>query len=149
LPSGQHFRKGEKRGVGRSKGQGLGVYSCSRVLFQLDKRSREYRLMRQIRKDLTEHVGGRPNPLQRMLIERAVVLSLRVAMIDQKIVAGEILTQMDNNQALAWNNALRRTLVSLGVQPAAAPAPSLNDVLSDIAARRAVSDLDDDDEAAA
>ncbi len=147
MPSGQHFRKGEKRGVGRPKGAGLGVYSCNRTLLQLDKRSREYRLMRQIRRDLTEHVGGHPNPLQRMLIERAVVLSLRVAMIDQKIVAGEILTQMDNNQALAWNNALRRTLVSLGVQPATAtapPAPSLQDVLANIAARRRA----DPDEAA-
>jgi hypothetical protein len=138
-----------KRGPGRSKGQGLGVYSCLRSLVRVDKRSREYRLMRQIREDLTAHVGGNPNPAQRMLIERAVILSLRVAMLDQKIVAGEILTGQDNVQYLAWSNSLTRTLRTLGVDPAAASQPNLNDVLAEIASRRAQPDADDGDEAAA
>jgi hypothetical protein len=147
LPSGQHLR--EKRGPGRPKGSGLGVYSCNRTLLQLDKRSREYRLMRQIRKDLTEHIGGSPSPVQRMLIERAVILSLRVALLDQKIVDGEILTTMDNNQYLAWSNSLVRTLRELGVQPTDPPAPSLDAVLHDIAARRHAQPEDEGEEAAA
>jgi hypothetical protein len=68
------------RGPGRAKGDCLGVYSCNTSLVEVDKRSREYRLMRQVRKDLTAHIGGSPNAAQRMLIERAVILSLRVAM---------------------------------------------------------------------
>lgn len=92
--------------------------------------------MRQVRKDLTAHIGGAPNPAQRMLIERAVILSLRVAMLDQKIVNGEILTQLDNVQYLAWSNALVRTLRALGLDPTSAPEPTLEQVLGEIAARR-------------
>jgi hypothetical protein len=102
---------------GRRKGQGLGVYSCNTSLLRLDKRSREYRLMRQVRDDLTDHIGGQPTAVQRMLIERAVILSLRLALLDQKIVDGRLLTTMDNNQYLAWSNSLVRTLRELGVKP--------------------------------
>jgi hypothetical protein len=131
---------------GRCKGQGLGVYFCLTTLVNLDKRSKEYRLMRQVRQDLTAHVGGSPSPIKRMLIERVVILSLRVAMLDIKIVNGEILTQMDNVQYLAWSNGLVRTLEKLGIEPATAPQPSLSDVLQGIAARRA--DSPDDGEGA-
>jgi hypothetical protein len=140
LASGAHLK--DKRGPGRPKGSGLGVYSCNRSLIELDKRSREWRLMRGVRHDLTTHIGGKPNAAQRMLIERAAILSLRVAMLDQKIVAGEILTTMDNNQYLAWSNSLVRTITRLGINPATAPQPSLGDVLADIAARRAQSEED-------
>jgi hypothetical protein len=124
------------RGPGRSKGQCVGVYSCNTTLVEVDKRSREYCLMRQVREDLTAHIGGKPNPAQRMLIERAVILSLRVAMLDQKIVAGEFLTQLDNNQYLAWSNSLVRTIGRLGINPATAPQPTFEQVLADIARRR-------------
>jgi hypothetical protein len=139
-----------KRGPGCPKGSHLGVYSCNTSLVEVDKRSREYRLMRQVRKDLTAHIGGSPNPAQRMLIERAVVLSLRVAMLDQKIVNGELLTTLDNNQYLAWSNSLVRTIARLGVDPTSAPPPSWTDVLSGIAARRrSEPDEDEPDEDAA
>ena len=118
------------------KGVHLGVYSCNTSLVQLDKRSREYRLMRQVRKDLTAHIGGSPNAAQRMLIERAVILSLRVAMLDRQIVEGEILTTLDNNQYLAWSNSLVRTIARLGLTPTDGPRPTLESVMADIAARR-------------
>lgn len=127
---------GEKH-RGRMKGQCLGVYSCSRSLLRLDRRSREYRLIRQVRQDLVEHVGGKPNAAQRMLIERAAILSLRVAMLDQKIVDGAILTTMDNHQYLAWANALRRTIAALGLEPAPPPQRTLEGIRAEIIARRA------------
>jgi hypothetical protein len=139
---GAHLK--EKRGPGRPKGSGLGVYSCNRSLVEVDKRSREYRLMRQTRKDLTAHIGGYPNAAQKMLIERAVILNLRVAMLDRKIVSGEILTTMDNHQYLAWSNSLVRTLRALGLAPASASAPSLNDIVAEIASRRAQPDAGPD-----
>jgi hypothetical protein len=105
--------------------------------------------MRQVREDLTDHVGGKPNAAQKMMIERATILSLRVAMLDQKIVDGAILTTMDNNQYLAWSNSLTRTLRELGLQPAAAPQPTLQEVLAGIHARhQAEEPIDEDDEAA-
>jgi len=131
------------RGPGRSKGQCVGVYSCLTTLVEVDKRSREYRLMRQVRNDLTAHVGGSPNAAQRMLIERAVILSLRVALLDKKIVNGEILTQLDNVQYLAWSNSLVRTIARLGLDPAAGPQPSLEQFLTDITRRRAQPDDED------
>src|SRR5205823_2217501 len=114
----------------------VGPYSRPHMLAKLDGRTREAALLRSVREELTAYVGGRPNPLQRALIERAAVLSLRVAQIDAKILGGEELGRHDNNQALAWNNALRRTLVELGVnQLEAAPAASassLADVMAEI-----------------
>jgi hypothetical protein len=127
-----------------ARAKGLGVYSCLTTLTNLDKRSKECRLMRKVRKDLTYHLGGSPSPIQRVLIERAAILSLRVAMLDTKIVNGEMLTQMYNVQYLAWSNGLVRTLDKLGLTPAAGPQPSLGDVLADIVARRAP--LEDDDQ---
>src|SRR5271166_3087322 len=101
----------------------IGPSSRPITLAKLDGRTREAALMRKVRAELTTHVGPNPSVTQRFLIERAVVLSLRCAQIDQKILAGEVLTLHDSNFALAWNNALRRTLVALGVsEPAAATA---------------------------
>jgi hypothetical protein len=106
----------------------IGTYSRRFGLTKLDGRTREAVLMRRVRDELTRHVGGNPSVTQRLLIDRAAVLSLRVAQIDQKILAGEPLTLHDSNFALAWNNALRRTLVQLGVESAErASAPSLHD----------------------
>jgi hypothetical protein len=103
-------------------------------LSKLDGRTREANLMKRVREELYAHVGGKPTTTQRLLIERAVILSLRVAQIDAKILAGEPLTTHDSNFALAWNNALRRTLVALG-SGAAARAPTLADHLASLSAR--------------
>lgn len=82
--------------------------------------------MRQVRAELLEHVGGRPTATQRMLIDRAALLTLRLAQIDRRIFADQDLTILDNNQTVAWQNALTRVLVALGVhQEAAREAPSL------------------------
>jgi hypothetical protein len=105
-------------------------------LWKLDGRTREAALMRRVRGELIAHCGGRPTVVQNALIERAVILSLRVAQIDAKLVAGETLTLHDSNAALAWNNSLRRTLVALGVQEKAAPQPTLQETLAAIASRR-------------
>jgi hypothetical protein len=107
----------------------IGPYSRPFALAKLDGRTREASLMRRVRAELTAHCGGSPSATQRALIERAVILSLRVAQIDAKILAGEALTLHDSNFALAWNNSLRRTLVALG-QPAAQKAPTLADYLA-------------------
>jgi hypothetical protein len=95
------------------------LHSRPSAFAKLDGRTKEAALMRRVRAELTAHVGGNPNAVQRALIERAVILSLRVAQIDARIVAGETLTLHDNNFALAWNNALRRTMAAIGLEPAA------------------------------
>jgi hypothetical protein len=115
----------------------IGAYSRPFTLAKLDKRTREAWLMRRVRDELTRHVGGEPSVVQRMLIERAAVLTLRLAKLDEKIVNEPgALTLHDCNFVIAWQNALTRCLVALGVEPAAAPVPTLNDILADIGAQR-------------
>jgi hypothetical protein len=76
--------------------------------------------MRRVRRELTEHVGGKPTAIQRALIERCCILSLRVAQMDAQFLEGKTPTLHDTNFSLAWSNALRRTLVALGVNGHAA-----------------------------
>lgn len=122
------------------KGRHIGPYSRHGRLCKLDGRTREAALMRHVRKELIAHVGGHPNPVQRALIERAVILTLRVAQIDTKILQGEVLSLHDSNYALAWNNSLRRTLTALGVDSvstSAKPQPSLAELIRAKAAQAA------------
>jgi hypothetical protein len=114
------------------KTRAIGAYCRPPTLAKLDGRTREAALMRRVRADLIQHVGGSPNAVQRALIERAAVLGLRVAQLDAKIMAGEALTLHDSNFALAWNNALRRTLVALGLTPAAGKPPTLADLTREV-----------------
>lgn len=86
--------------------------------------------MRWIREALVKHVGGRPSTVQALLIERAVILALKCAQIDAKIMSGETMTRHDSEHGLAWVNAYRRTLIALGIEPASQPQPSLADLLS-------------------
>jgi hypothetical protein len=109
----------------------IGPYCRPHALAKLDGRTREAALMRRVLADLTRHVGGAPTVVQRMLIERAAVLTLRLAQLDRKILADHALTIHDNNHAIAWQNALTRALVALGVHQQAAPALSLSQYLAD------------------
>src|SRR5260370_34618180 len=93
----------------------IGPYSRLHRVAKLDGRTCEAMFMRKVREELTAHFGDKPNIIQRHLIERAVILSLRCAQIDDMIMSRKLLTTMDNNQGLAWQNALRRTLIALGL----------------------------------
>jgi hypothetical protein len=113
----------------------IGPYSRPAAIVELDGRTKEALLMARVRDELTAHVGGNPTAVERILIERAVMLSLRCAQLDIKIMSGEVLTQHDNSHALAWNNGLRRCLVDLGLK-ARAPMSRETD-LSDWVTRQA------------
>jgi hypothetical protein len=56
----------------------IGPYSRPLALAKLDGRTREAALVRRVRAELTAHVGGNPTFPQRMLIDRAAVLALRM-----------------------------------------------------------------------
>src|SRR5262249_28068579 len=87
--------------------------------------------MRARRDELVAHVGGRPNGVQRRLIENAVWLSLKLELMNEKLVEGEMFKARDHNHYLAWSNALRRILALLGLQ-GTTPAPkTLADVLGE------------------
>jgi hypothetical protein len=92
----------------------LGPYSKEIQLGLVDGRTREGRLLAQMRRVLIEQVGGDPTPPQRILIERAAYLQLRCAKLDSRLIDGTF-TQYDNASYIAFCNALRRALVSLGL----------------------------------
>jgi hypothetical protein len=114
-----------------------GPYSRPSGLAALDGRSREGRLVRAVRRELTAHLGGRPSAAEKMMIERAAWLSLRLAQLDAKMAADGF-TEHDQRFYIAWSNALSRLLRSLGLKGsrAAAPARSLADHLAERRAAR-------------
>jgi hypothetical protein len=101
----------------------LGAYSKEIVLARPDGRSREARLLKQMRASLFQHLGGedRLSPPQRVLVERAAMLQLRVATLDEKVLGGTF-SEYDAKTYLAFSNSLTRTMTALGLDPVAAAA---------------------------
>lgn len=108
----------------------IGPYSRPTALAKLDGRTREARLMRQVRAELTAHVGGNPSATQRQLIERCAWLSLHVAQLDARTAEGRALTDHDSRQYLAWSNTLTRTLRQLGLEGRKQRPPTLQDLIA-------------------
>lgn len=119
------------------KARGVGPYSRPHALAKLDRRTREARLMQNVREDLLRHLGGHASAVEAMLIERAAVLSLRVAMFDQQILEGG-LSERNQREYLAISNTLTRLLRQLGMKgPAEAPGEALRRHNEALAAREA------------
>ena len=85
--------------------------------------------MRQVRKDLIAHLGGNPSVTQRVMIDRAAWLSLRIALLDAKILDGSF-TEHDSRTYLAWSGHLSRLMRDLGLKGAAQTPRSLREHLA-------------------
>lgn len=85
-----------------------------RALGTLDGRSKEARLMRDTRDELTAHVGGSPSPTQKALIDTAVQLRLRIAVMDRAFSKTQTQTEHDNRTYLAHANSYARVMKLLG-----------------------------------
>ena len=94
-----------------------GPYSRPESLGKISGRSREGRILKGVREELAAHVGGKPSATQRALIDRAAMLTLRIAMMDAKQPSG-ILSERDAREYLAWTNTLTRLMRQLGMQGA-------------------------------
>ncbi len=102
----------------------IGPYSNCATLAKLDGRTRHARLVKSLRSELIAHVGGTPSTTQRLLIDQAAQLQLRIAMMDADGDGIGGMTERNQVQYLAWSGALSRLLRDLGLQSAAAPAPT-------------------------
>jgi hypothetical protein len=116
----------------------LGAYSKEIVLANPDGRTKEARLLRQMRTALFRHLGGESNLTapQRAVVERAAMLQLRCAVLDQRVVDGTF-TEYDAKTYLAFSNSLTRTLNALGLDPASSrrrPGQDLDEHLARLAA---------------
>lgn len=121
-----------KRKYRRAKRIG-GAYSRI-ALGDIDGRLREARLMREITDDLTAHCGGKPSAVQRQLIQRAAVLHLRLALMDDQEPDGHM-TEKTAREYLCWNNAYCRTLRLLGLKGTPERSPGLAEILAAMPAR--------------
>jgi hypothetical protein len=106
------------------------------MLAKLDRRTKEAWLLEAARASFTRHVGGAPNDIQRVLIERASRLMVYIETMDAQALEDGTMSERNSRQYLAWTNSLRLTLRELGLKaaPAVVP-PSLGDYLSRRAAR--------------
>jgi hypothetical protein len=99
------------------------------MLAKLDRRTREARLLATKRAELTRHVGGAPNDIQRVLIERASRLLLYLEVMDRETLEAGTMSERNSRQYLAWQNSLRLCLRELGVKAAPASAPPSLDLI--------------------
>jgi hypothetical protein len=99
----------------------IGPHSRPDKLQIVDGRLAEGRLMARVRAELTQHLGGSPSATQRILIDRAAALSLRIHLMDRESARSGEMSERNGRQYLAWSNSLTRVLRQIGL--AAAPAP--------------------------
>jgi hypothetical protein len=64
---------------------GTGAHWRANRLVKINGNTREGWFLTAVRTELIEHVGADPTAVQKLLIDRAAVLSLRLAQIDKKI----------------------------------------------------------------
>lgn len=95
----------------------LGPYFRESRISKPDGRTREARLMASVRAELAEHVGGRPNVAQQLLIDRAAVLVARLHLMDRRTPARVPMTPGEVHHYSAWNAALAKLLGTLGIAP--------------------------------
>jgi hypothetical protein len=108
----------------------IGPHSRPKKLALLDGRRAEAKLMREVSDELTAHIGGKPTITQRMMIERAATISLRIRLLDRLTLSDAGLSEKNAREAVCWENALRRTLIALGIKGASERTPSLQDYLA-------------------
>ena len=62
------------------------------------------------------------------MIERCAWIQLRLTLMDRRIgLAGDEFSERDARHYLAWANSLSRLLSRIGIEPAAATTPTLNE----------------------
>jgi hypothetical protein len=84
-----------------------------RGVAHLDSRTKLGRVHKATIKKLVEYFDGEPDIIEIGLIRRAAMLQTKCLMLDEKIVSGQDLNEMETNHYLTWSNALCRTLQRL------------------------------------
>jgi hypothetical protein len=108
----------------------IGAYSRYIALGSIDGRRREAKAMREVVAELTRHVGGRPSSVQKLLIDRAAKLHLRLLIMDAATEPGGGMSEKNAREYLCWSNAYTRTLGLLGLRATEARPESLAEVLA-------------------
>jgi hypothetical protein len=112
----------------------IGPHSRPHKLAVIDGRRAEARRLKEVRAELTAHVGGNPSTTQKMVIARIAMLTLRMELMDGRALKTGDMTEKDAREYLAWNNTVSRMLMQLGVHAAPARPRTLADHLASKAA---------------
>jgi hypothetical protein len=107
----------------------VGPYSRAAILQKPDGRTREARLVASLRAELIAHLGGSPSVAQRMMIDQACELQLRIAIMNRKFMQTAEFTEHDSRTFLAWNNSLTRLLARIGLKGIRPPQPTLVEMM--------------------
>lgn len=102
----------------------------------LDGRSALGRFVRDLERQLIEHLGGAPSITQQLLIERLIKTTVQLNALDEKLSSGEW-TDHDSRTHGGLINRQRLLLRELGLKGAAEKPPSLADYLAAKAAKAA------------
>lgn len=100
----------------------------------VDGRSTEGRYMRDIERQLTEHIGKPPSAPERLLIARVARTSLRILLLEEKLDAGNW-TDLDNRTLSGLQNAFTGMLRTLGLEAAPERAKSVDEMLAELRGR--------------
>ena len=92
---------------------------------KLDGRTLEAQFINRVREELRGQIGN-PTPVQELLIDRAALLSLRLAQIDRKILNDDDLTTIDS---YSITDALVKCCQALGVTKTSMR-PSLRSIMA-------------------
>ncbi len=103
-----------------------------RQLRQLDGRSREAKIIREIQAALVDALGGDPSPQQILIIQRACVKALRCAAMEHEILSrdGDVPDSLQHDY-LRWSRELRSDLLALGLDRRSAEVADLKSYLQD------------------
>ena len=103
------------------------------ALQKLDQRTKEARLVREIRAALVKYVTGSadriPTEVQAALIEQACQIKLRIALMDKRFTTVDQMDDGATRRYLAWSGHYARLLKQLG-PGVAAKEPSLSEYLA-------------------
>jgi hypothetical protein len=95
-----------------------GPYSREAAIARPRAQTKEARFCNHVRDELTAQVGGTPSATQKYLIERIVMVLLRIELMDNVALRNSTLTESQARDYLAWNNTVSRMLRALGTKPA-------------------------------
>ena len=94
-----------------------------------DGRTKPARFYRNAIAELMDHLGPQPTAPQRMLVQSVAVKFTRLALLTEKVLSADTISEGSDHHCLAWMNSLRLDLMALGLEAKAVKGPTLSDLI--------------------
>jgi hypothetical protein len=93
----------------------VGPFSRDQSLTAIDRRTKPGRVLKATINELVAQIGD-PSPAQRLIIQSAALKAVRLSLLTENLLGGDVLAEGSDHHALAWLNSLRLDLVALGLE---------------------------------